>query len=435
MQKKTLLIVFSIVILLIVVIVVGKKQGWIGKDYSTKVATEIITPRNITEIVTANGNIQPEIEVKITPYISGEVVELGVKEGEEVQKGDFLAKIDPEIYISSYERAEANLNTQKANEANSKARLAQAEAQFVKAENEYKRNEELFQENVISASDFDAVNSAFKVAKAEVNAATESLRAAQYNVKSSMASLKEAKENLTRTSIYAPTHGTVSRLNVEVGERVQGASQFSAGTELMRIANLEKMEVNVEVNENDIIRIKTNDTALIEVDAYFKEKFIGVVTEIATSAKTSVGSSTDQVTNFDVKISILPDSYQTLMTEESIFKSPFRPGMSASVDIQTETAYNVLTIPIQSVIAKADTSSNKSTNFDDELIEYIFIVKDGKVEQRKIVSGIQNNEYIQITEGAQKDEEVVTAPYRTITRKLEDGMAVEVVEEDRLFDE
>jgi HlyD family secretion protein len=432
MQKRILLIV-GIVVLIIVLLIVGKQQGWIGKSYATKVATEKVELRTITEMVTANGKIQPEIEVNITPYISGEVVDLGVKEGDEVMQGDFLAKIDPEIYISAYERAEANLNTQKANEANARARLAQAKAQFSKAENEFSRNKKLFEQDVISESDFDAVKSSYEVAKAEVEAAEQSLKAAQFNVKSAQASLNEANENLTRTSIFAPTDGTVSRLNVEVGERVTGASQFSAGTELMRIANLTKMEVNVEVNENDIIRIDLRDTALIEVDAYFKQKFKGVVTEIATSAIESVGASTDQVTNFDVKIRILPSSYNSLFSEKDNIRSPFRPGMSASVDIQTNTVYDVPSVPIQAVIAKADTINGEAS--EDELSEYAFVVKEGKTEQRKIESGIQDNEYIQIKKGLKEGEEVVTAPYRTITRKLEDGTEVEVVDKDRLFEE
>ncbi len=432
-MQKRILIIIGIVVLIIALLIIGKQQGWIGKSYAVKVATEKVELRTITEMVTANGKIQPEIEVNITPYISGEVVELGVKEGDKVTQGDFLAKIDPEIYISAYERAEANLNTQKANEANARARLAQAKAQFSKAQNEFNRNKKLFEQDVISESDFDAVKSSYEVAKAEVEAAEQSLKAAQFNVKSSEASLNEAKENLTRTSIYAPTDGTVSRLNVEVGERVTGASQFSAGTELMRIANLTKMEVNVEVNENDIIRIDLQDTALIEVDAYFKQKFKGVVTEIATSAIESVGASTDQVTNFDVKIQILPSSYQSLLSEKDNIQSPFRPGMSASVDIQTNTVYDVPSVPIQAVIAKADTIDGEAS--EDELSEYAFVVRDGKTDQRKIISGIQDNEYIQIKKGLQEGEEVVTAPYRTITRKLEDGTEVEVVDKEKLFEE
>ncbi len=432
-MQKRILVIIGIVVLIIVLLIVGKQQGWIGRSYATKVATEKVELRTITEMVTANGKIQPEIEVNITPYISGEVVELGVKEGDEVMQGDFLAKIDPEIYISAYERAEANLNTQKANEANARARLAQAKAQFSKAENEFNRNKKLFEQDVISEADFDAVESSYEVAKAEVEAAEQSLKAAQFNVKSAQASLNEANENLTRTSIFAPTDGTVSRLNVEVGERVTGASQFSAGTELMRIANLTKMEVNVEVNENDIIRIDLEDTALIEVDAYFKQKFKGLVTEIATSAIESVGASTDQVTNFDVKIRILPSSYKSLLSEKDNIRSPFRPGMSASVDIQTNTVYDVPSVPIQAVIAKADTIDGEAS--EDELSEYAFVVKEGKTEQRKIESGIQDNEYIQIKKGLEKGEEVVTAPYRTITRKLEDGTEVEVVDKEKLFED
>jgi HlyD family secretion protein len=432
MKKRTLLFSVLGIVLLIAILMVGKKQGWLGTDYRIRVAVEEVTKRTITELVSANGKIQPEIEVSITPYISGEVVQLGVKEGDKVSKGDFLAKIDPEIYISNYERAEANLNTQKANMANAKARLVQAKAQFTKAENEFKRNKKLFDEQVISEAEFESVTSSYEVAKAEVSAAHQSLKAAEFNVKSSEASLKEAKENLTRTSIYAPVGGTVSQLNVETGERVTGASQFSAGTEIMRIADLDKMEVNVEVNENDIIRIALFDTALIEVDAYYKRKFKGVITEIATSANTTQTASTDQVTNFDVKVRILADSYQDLITPDSKLNSPFRPGMSANVDIQTNTAYQVLAVPIQSVVAKTDTTSQQT---DPEIKEYVFVEDGGIAFRREVVSGIQDTRYIQIKEGLKPDERVVVAPYRAITNKLADSTFVEVVDKKQLFEE
>ncbi len=289
------------------------------------------------------------------------MVELNVIEGDKVKKGDLLAKIDPEIYISNYERIEASLQMQKANLANAKARLAQSQAQFIKSEEDYKRNKKLFDQNVISQSDFDGASSAFTVAKEEVTAAKENVNAAEFSVNSAEASLREAKENLTRTSIYAPNDGTVSRLSIEKGERVTGASQFSSGTEIMRIANLERMIVIVEVNENDIVRVSIYDTCLIEVDAYLNTKFKGIVTEIATSANVT-GISADQVTNFEVKILILEDSYKNLVGEKDIIKSPFRPGMSATVDIQTETAPNILTVPIQAVTTRADTTEKTMTS-------------------------------------------------------------------------
>jgi len=433
MKRKQVIIISVIVFAILVVLLIGKKQGWIGKTYAIKVATEKAEKRSITQMVSSNGKIQPEIEVNITPYISGEVVDLGVKEGDEVEKGDFLAKIDPEIYQSNYERSEANLNTQKANMANAKARLAQANARLERVKKQYARKEKLFEQEVISQAEFDDIKSGYLEAKAEVTAAEQNLKAAEFNVMSAEASLNEARENLNRTAIYAPNSGTISRLNVEVGERVTGASQFSAGTEIMRIADLNRMEVNVEVNENDIIRVSKHDTALIEVDAYFKRKFKGLVTEIATSAKQTQGAATDQVTNFDVKVRILPSSYADLAKEQTNYKSPFRPGMSASVDIQTETVYEAISVPIQAVVAKADTANAKGTD-EETLKEYLFVVKDGVAHQREVESGIQDKEFIAIKEGLALNDEVITAPYRTITRDLKDKDNVEVVDREMLFD-
>jgi HlyD family secretion protein len=449
--KKKIFIIGGLVFLVILIILaVTKKKG----SSETNVATELVTSRTIIESVSANGKIQPEVDVKISPYISGEVVELNVIEGVKVKKGDLLAKIDPEIYISNYERIEASLQMQKANLANAKARLAQSQAQFIKSEEDYKRNKKLFDQNVISQSDFDGASSAFTVSKEEVTAAKENVNAAEFSVSSAEASLREAKENLTRTSIYAPNDGTVSRLSIEKGERVTGASQFSSGTEIMRIANLERMIVIVEVNENDIVRVSIYDTCQIEVDAYLNTKFKGIVTEIATSANVT-GISADQVTNFEVKILILEDSYKNLVGEEDIIKSPFRPGMSATVDIQTETAPNILTIPIQSVTTRADTTEkamnaekpdeNEPEGEEDETIvakskkdndqkEYVFLYDKGIARMVEVKTGIQDNMYIQITEGLTKDQEVIAGPYRAVSKKLKDGDKVKKVDKRDLFE-
>ncbi len=445
-KKKRFFIWGSIALIIILLIVAVTQKKGTGE---TKVTTELVKSRTIVESVSANGKIQPEVDVKISPYISGEVVELYVKEGEKVTKGKLLAKIDPEIYISSYERTEASLQMQKANLANAKARKAQAKAQFVKAEEDFKRNKKLFDQQVISQSDFDGATSAFAVAKEEVTAAKENVKAAEFSVSSTEASLREAKENLTRTSIYAPNDGTVSRLSIEKGERVTGASQFSSGTEIMRIANLERMVVNVEVNENDIVRVSMYDTCIIEVDAYLTHKFKGIVTEIATSANV-IGVSADQVTNFEVKILILEDSYQDLVKAEDIIKSPFRPGMSATVDIQTETAPNIITVPIQAVTTRSDTTGNEKMNKeegeddvvedieigdkgDEEFLEYVFHYVDGKAEIIEVKTGIQNNMYIQILEGLEIDQELIVGPYRAVSKKLKDGDAVEKVDKKDLF--
>ncbi len=279
-----------------VILAILKSKGVLGKDQSLKVNTEQVTRRTIIQTVSANGRIQPAKEVKITPYISGEVVELWVREGDQVKSGDLLAKIDPEIYLSNYERMEAGLQSQRANLSNTKARLLQTKAQFTSSKLSFDRNEKLWQEKVISDSDYETALAQYEVAKAEVLASEEAVKAAEFQVASAEASLREAKENLTKTAIFAPADGTISRLTVEKGERVAGASQFSAGTEMMRIANLDLMEALVKVSENDIVRVNLGDTSLIEIDAYLNRKFKGIVTEIATSAETTT-ATIDQVIN------------------------------------------------------------------------------------------------------------------------------------------
>jgi HlyD family secretion protein len=444
-NKLWLIIIAAVVVVVLVILGINKSK----RSSSTKVATETAELRTIVETVSANGKIQPAKDVKISPYISGEVVELFVKEGDYVERGKKLAKIDPEIYISTYERLEASYKTAQANEANSKARIAQTKAQFTKAKLDFARSETLFKKDVISQSDFDAATSAFEVAKAEVTAAEESYQAAKFQVSSARASLKEAKENLNRTSIYAPNDGTVSKLSIEVGERVTGASQFSAGTEIMRIANLDILEVNVEVNENDIVRVSLFDTAVIEVDAYLDKKFKGIVTEIATSANT-VGVTADQVTNFDVKIMMLKESYEDLIKPNSPIPSPFRPGMSATVEIETETEYGILTVPIQAVTTRADTTGRLKTarekreeskvgdeetvkKEDEDIKEYVFLYKDGKAILSEVKTGIQDNTYIQITDGVKEGDEVITAPYRAVSKTLKNRDEVEKVKKEELF--
>lgn len=440
-NKKLLLFIGLPLLAVLVFVAVNKKNTKQG----IKVATELAAKRTLTETVSANGKIQPEVDIMISPYISGEVVELYVKEGDEVEKNKLLAKIDPEIYISMYERLEAGLNSQKANRANANAGVLQAEAQFVNARLDFERSETLFNQDVISKADFDKASANFEVAKAQVLSAKEGLNAAQFSVISSEASLREAKENLDRTNIYAPSAGTISKLNVEKGERVTGASQFSAGTEIMRIANLMDMEVNVEVNENDIVRVALNDTCIIEVDAYLNHKFKGLVTEIATSANIQ-GVSADQVTNFEVKIRILRSSYTDLIPENKSNFSPFRPGMSATVDIQTETAWGILTLPIQAVTTRADSTNRRrdrgkpndddedsKIKKDEEVKECVFVFEDGIAKKVEVTTGIQDNEFIQILSGIEEGAEVITAPYRAVSKKLKDGDEVKKVDKEDLY--
>lgn len=437
---------------LIIILAIGKKKGWLGKNEVINVSTELVTKRTIIETVSANGKVQPEVEVKISPDVSGEVTELYVKEGDEVKKGDLLAKINPDIYMSNLTRMVATLNTSKANMMNSQARLTQVEAQYINAKASFDRNEKLWKQQAISASEYDAAKAAFEVAKADVDAAKQTVKASEYGVKSTAASLKEASDNLSKTSIFAPVSGTISKLNVEKGERVVGTSQF-AGTEIMRIANLNEMEVNVSVNENDIVRVHLGDTALIEVDAYLNRKFKGIVTEMANSANTT-GTSADQVTNFEVKIRILRESYLDLVSTKNPNLSPFRPGMSATVDIQTKTVYNVITVPIQAVTTRDDTTNVKGKkqvdegNADEnastekkrdekkkssELKEYVFLYIDGKVKMKKVKTGIQDNTYIQILEGLKEKQEIVAAPYRAISKLMKNGDGVKKVDKKDLF--
>lgn len=438
-KKKHTRILIALGVVLILVLAFGKRQGWYGDEAWLKVSTEQVERRDIVEVVTANGKIQPETEVKVSPDISGEVIELYVKEGDEVNAGELLARIDPEIYKSNYDRMAAALNTQKANEANARARVAQARAQFTNAKVSFERNEKLWKQGVISDSEYDAAKASYEVAEAELVSAEQSLKAAQFTVKSSEASLQEARENLDKTSIYAPTDGTVSRLNVEKGERVVGASQFSSGTEIMRIANLLSMEVSVSVNENDIVRVDLGDTSIVEVDAYLDREFRGIVTEIATSADVA-GVSVDQVTNFDVKIRILQESYQDMMRSHDSTYSPFRPGMSATVDIQTAKVADVLTVPIQAVTTRAEEDSisgeEKPENEEvEEVQEVVFLYSDGKVRMVEVETGVQDNMYIEVKSGLEEGDEIVTAPYRAVSRKLDDGDEVEKVDRDKLFSE
>lgn len=435
--RNILLVSVGIVVIIVLVILAMNK----GEDRNgIKVTAEKVEKRTIIEVVSANGKIQPEKDIKISPYISGEVIELYVKEGDQVKTGDLLAKIDPEIYRASYDRSMAMLNSQKAAEANAQAQVAQVEAQFRNAELSFNRNKTLWEQKVISDADFDAAKSNYEVAKAGQDAAMESLKGARFGVESAKASLKESQENLFKTTISSPSDGTVSKLSVEKGERVTGASQFSAGTEIMRIANLESMEVNVEVNENDIVRVALNDTCLIEVDAYLDKKFKGIVTEISTSANT-VGVSADQITNFNVKIRILAQSYSNMVDTASAIRSPFRPGMSATVDIQTETVKDVLSVPIQAVTTRADTTGvvkKEDTNIEvaatkDEVKEYVFLVDNGKAKMQEVKTGVQDNTYIEITQGLEDGQEVITGPYRAISKRLKNDDVVKVVDKKDLF--
>ncbi len=437
-SKKLLRYLIIAAVVIIILAVVGKKAGWFGKSISYDVATEKVEKRNITEVITANGKIQPETEVKLTPDVAGEIVELNVKDGDKVKKGQLLLKIKPDNYISARARIEASVNTAKANLANVKAKLAQAEAQFEQTKLSYERSEKLWKSGTIALSDWESAQASFDMGKADLVATKQNVESAKYQVISSEAALKEADDDLRKTSIYAPMDGTVSVLNVEKGERVAGTSMM-AGTDLMSIANLDRMELLVEVNENDIVRVKLQDTALIELDAYLDRKFKGVVTEIANSANTT-GTSADQVTNFDVKILLLKSSYQDLITPKD--PNPLRPGMSATADIQAQKKTDILTVPIEAVTTRSDSALNKArpdslkiTDDSNESRELVFLYDNGKAKQQLVKTGILDNKYIEITDGLKEGQEVIVAPYNTVSKKLEDGMAVNKVSKEKLYAE
>ncbi|WP_029280544.1 efflux RND transporter periplasmic adaptor subunit [Pedobacter borealis] len=431
------------VVAIIALLVILKLTGVIGGNKTEKVTTEKASDKTVVETVTASGKIQPETEVKLSSEVSGEVVELKVKEGDIVKAGQLLCKVRPDVLQSGYERTVASFNAQKSSVAAAQQQLAQNQANFVNADATYKRNVELFNKKVISASEFDAAKAAFLTAKANLASAKENVTGARFTLQQTGANVKEAGANLAKTTIYAPVDGVVSKLSIELGDRILGTSQM-AGTEIMRISNLSSMEVNVDVNENDITRVKVGDKASIEVDAFSDKKFRGEVTEIASSSTavgTAVATSVDQVTNFSVKIRI---------TEELAGKqqSIFRPGMSATVDIESESLTG-LAIPIQAVFTdngksgdagqkqgnQENTDKQKSKLTDKKVKQYIYAydAKTKKVKKTEVTTGIQNDQFIIVKSGVKTGQEIVTGPYSAIQNKLKDGMIVEKTSKDQLF--
>ncbi|MCF8322463.1 MAG: efflux RND transporter periplasmic adaptor subunit [Flavobacterium sp.] len=419
MSKKTIYLIIGAIVLCIAALLILKKTGIIASNDKGK-SIEIVPVKATTviETVSATGKIQPEIEVKISSEVSGEIIALNVKEGQIVKKGDLLVKINPDLYTSGYNRSVSNLS-------GTKAGLTQAEASFKEAKANYERSKTLFDKGIISKSDWDKAIASFEVAKA-------TKQNAYYTVQSASATVSEAKDNLGRTTIYAPADGTISMLNVELGERVLGTQQM-AGTEILRVANLNNMEVEVDVNENDIVKIKVGDAAKVEVDAYLKKQFKGIVTSISNSASTTL--TADQVTNFKVKVRILKESYLELVEGKPLTYSPFRPGMTATVDIITKTKANVLAIPISSVVIKSDTTAVKKNETDkfieeenenepvksDKKLECVFVKVGDKAKIRIIKTGIQDDTNIEVISGLKKGDTVITGPYRTVTKELNSG--------------
>lgn len=419
MSKKTIYILIGVAILSVIVLLVLSKKGIIGNDKKgTFVEISQVKTTTVVETVSATGKIQPEIEVKISSEVSGEIIMLNVKEGQVVKKGDLLVKINPDLYTSGYNRSLSNLS-------GSKAGLSQAEATFKEAKANFERSKILFEKGIISKSDWDTAIATFEVAKA-------SKQNAYYAVQSASATVNEAKDNLGRTVIYAPADGTISMLNVELGERVLGTQQMT-GTEILRIANLNTMEVEVDVNENDIVKIKVGDEAKVEVDAYLKKQFKGIVTSISNSASAEL--TADQVTNFKVKVRISKESYLDLLEGKPDSYSPFRPGMTATVDIITKTKYNVLAVPISSVVVKSDTLPTKDSEIEDKdkdleqasmplidkKLECVFVKVGEKAKIRIIKTGIQDDSNIEVISGLKNGDIVITGPYTTVSKELNSG--------------
>ena len=411
MSKKTLFILLGIVAIVIVALIAGKKSGAFGKTGNFKaVETQKIERATIIETVAATGKIQPEIEVKLSSEVSGEIIDLPIKEGQDVKKGDLLVKINPDLVQAQVSQSQAALQ-------NSRAGLSQAEATLNQAKLTFERNKPLFDKGVISKAESD-----YQIAQAN-------RQSAFYNVQSVAAQVKQATDNLGRTSIFAPRDGTISMLNVELGERVVGTAQM-AGTEIVRVANLQNMEVEVDVNENDIVKIQVGDSTIVEVDAYLKKKFAGVVTEIANSAQATL--TADQVTNFKVKVRILEESYKDLLEGKKDTYSPFRPGMTATVDIITKKRNDILAAPISAIVVKSDTSATKRSSAkasdvtSDEKFECVFI-KDGDTAKLKVVTtGIQDDSKIEILSGLEEGDEIITGPYSLVAKSLKTGDKVEL---------
>ena len=427
MSKKNIWITVGLLIAVGLLIYIGKNRS----RGELEVNLGKVEKRTIISTVSANGKIRPEAEVKISPDVSGEITELYVQEGDTVKEGQLLLKINPDLYITSRDRARAGVSSSRSNLKTSQAQLTQAKARFTEQESAFQRTEKLFKDKVLSQAEFDAANSAYQIAQSEVKAAEERVSAARYGIDNSQAGLNEANKNLGRTSIYAPSDGVVSALNNEKGERVVGTAQM-AGTEIMVISNFNNMEVIVDVNENDILEVKKGDTTIVEVDAYSDRKFKALVTEISTSANTSGGMqlSSDQVTNFEVKIRLLKTSYLDLLEKS---ETPFLPGMSANVEIQTLVKKDIPCLPIEAVGTRVQEDSTKNNSSEDEeLDEVVFGAEDSKAIKFVVKTGVQDSRYIEIIAGLQTGDEVIVGPYDAVSKKLDQNKKIKVVSKKKL---
>ena len=450
-NNRLLYILIGLVVVLLVGYTVAKKQGWVGKPTGVEVLVSKAGPNNIVEKVSASGKVQPETEVKISPDVSGEIIELYVQEGDSVRKGQLLLRIRPDNYQAQVAMQSAQVGTQRANVGQSQARLQQLLASAKQTELTYRRNASLYKQKVISQADYEASQAAYNASQEEINSARQQIRASQSTVSAASASLEEARKNLNKTTIYAPVSGTVSKLNVKKGERVVGTTQM-AGTEIMRIANLNNMEVRVNVNENDVNNVNIGDSVDVDVDAYStrNEKFKGLVTNIANTAKDAL--TAEAVTEFEVRIRLLPESYKHLLRSvRGHVVVPFRPGMTASVDIITDRQQGVLSVPLSAVTTRSDSAEAKNdgsegggggprrgtaTRVDPaaeaaaakkiEIQEVVFVVKDGKAVLTPVKTGISDFQNIQILSGVPAGTTVVSGPFRAVAKTLKDGALVDI---------
>ncbi len=453
MNKKLIWIIVALVVVIAVLIGL-KKSGMIGKEEGIKVTAENAVLRTVTETVNASGKVYPEVEVKISPDISGEIVDLYVNEGDSVRKGQVLAKIYADIYLTQREQVEAGVNQSKAQLSNSTASMVGLKAILDNSKITYERQKKLLDEKVISLSEFQQAEQAYLTAQANYNAAREGLKSSQASIQSAEAQLLKADKDLSRTVITSPMDGMISLLNVKQGERVAGNS-FNIGTEMMRVADMSSIEVRVDVGENDIPKVKLGDTAMVEVDAYTNRKFKGIVYKIANPNTSSSSTTTSaDVTNYKVHIRLLPSSYTDLVKSGKGF--PFRPGMSASADIQTKTKQNVISVALNAVTTrdkKSDkapgddktdsktaqtqtTNTVKSVSSDDDIETVVFVLqRDNKVKRVKVKTGIQDLNNIEILDGLQVGDQVITGPYSIVSKTLKDGNLVTIVPKDKLFEE
>lgn len=429
---------------LIILLAALKFAGVFGKEEGTKVTAEKVQKRSITEIVNASGKIYPEIEVKVSPDISGEITDLTVQEGDTVKKGQILAHIYADIYNIQANQAASGVAQTQAQVANSQAALKALEAQMEQAQKTYDMQKKLYDEKVISRNEYNTAEAAFKSAKANFEAAKQGIRSGEATVQSAKANLAKANKDLGRTVITAPMDGVVSLLSVKKGEKVAGNS-FTLGTEMLRIADMSKIEVRVDVGESDIPKVKVGDSAIVTVDAYNDRKFKGIVTQIASSnngasTQNALANTSTDVTNYKVYVRLVPESYSDLLGKRTF---PFRPGMSASADIQTQTHANVLSVPINAVTTreKKDSSRNSKKdavvkNADDDGLDVIVfrLEKDQTVSKVIVKTSIQDINHIEITDGLKEGEEVITGPYEIVSKVLKDKDKVKVVDKKDLFE-